>query len=75
VVVVSGVSRFRVNVTFRDGCREGRRRALPKLLWGGLVVKCKGLLEVRGSHVTHLQWKSGSISETVLDKDVVTTGY
>jgi len=31
-----------------------------------------GLLKVTGSHV---HWKSGHISETVLDRDVVTTGH
>jgi len=34
------------------------------------IVKGKRLLKVRGSHV---HYKSGNISETVLDKDVVTT--
>jgi len=33
-------------------------------------VKGKGLLKVTGSHV---HWKSGDISETVLDKDVTTS--
>ena len=35
------------------------------------IVKSKGLLEVTGSHI---RWKSGNILETVLDRDVVTTG-
>jgi len=36
------------------------------------IVKCEGLLKVTGSHI---HWKSGNISETVLDRDVVTTGH
>jgi len=36
------------------------------------IVKDEGLLNATGSHV-HL--KSGNISETVLDRDVVTTGH
>jgi len=36
------------------------------------IVKGKGLLEVPGSHVL---WKSCNISETVLDRDVVTRGH
>jgi len=32
----------------------------------------KGLLKVTGSHV---YWKSGNISETMLDRDVVTIGH
>jgi len=35
------------------------------------IVKGGGLLKVTGSHV---HWKSGNISETVLDRDVVTAG-
>jgi len=46
--------------------------AVPKLLWAGLVVKGEGLLKVTGSHV---HWKSDITSETVLDRDVVTTGH
>jgi len=35
----SGVSRVsRVKVRVRDGCHDGWRHALPKLLWGGLVT-------------------------------------
>jgi len=34
------------------------------------IVKGEGLLKVTGSH---LQWKNGNISETVLDREVVTT--
>ena len=37
-----------------------------------IIVKGEGLLRVTGSHV---RWKSGNISETVLDGDVVTTGH
>jgi len=37
-----------------------------------ITVKGEGLLEVTGSHV---HWKSDNISETVPDRDVVTTGY
>jgi len=36
------------------------------------IVKGEGLLKVTGSH---LHWKSGDISETVLDRHVVTTGH
>jgi len=36
------------------------------------TVKDEGLLKVTGSHV---HWKSGNISETVLDRNVVTTGH
>jgi len=36
------------------------------------IVIGEGLLKVTGSH-TH--WKSGNISGTVLDRDVVTTGH
>jgi len=36
------------------------------------IVKGEGLLKVAGSHV---HWKSGSISKTVLDRDVVTSGH
>jgi len=36
------------------------------------IVKGEGLLKVTGSHVHR---KSGNISETVLDRDVVTTGH
>jgi len=35
------------------------------------IVKDEGLLKVTGSHV---HWKSGNISEILLDRDV-TTGY
>jgi len=35
-----------------------------------IIVKSEGLLKVTGSQV---QWKSGNILETVLDRDVVTT--
>ena len=35
------------------------------------IVKGERLLEVTGSHV---YWKSDNISETVLDRHVVTTG-
>jgi len=38
------------------------------------IVKGKGLLKVTSSY-TGLYWKSDNISETVLDKDVVTTGH
>jgi len=34
------------------------------------MVKGEKLLKVTGSHV-HVHWKSGNISETVLDRDVV----
>jgi len=34
-------------------------------------VKIEGLLKATGSHV---HWKSGNISETVLYGDIVTTG-
>jgi len=36
------------------------------------IVKGYGLLKVTGSHV---HWKSGNISEKVLDRVVVTTGH
>jgi len=36
------------------------------------IVKDEGLVRVTGSQV---HWKSGNISETVLDRDVVTTGH
>jgi len=36
------------------------------------IVKGEGLLKVAGSHI---HCKSDSISETVLDRDVVTTGH
>jgi len=36
------------------------------------IVKGEGLLKVTGSHI---HWKSGNISEMVLNKDVVTTGH
>ena len=32
-------------------------------------MKCEGLLKVTGSHI---QWKSGNISETIQDRHVVT---
>jgi len=35
------------------------------------IVKGEGLLKVTGSHV---HWKSGNISDTVLNRVVVTTG-
>jgi len=34
------------------------------------IVKGKGLLKVTGSHI---HWKSDNISETLLDRDVVTS--
>jgi len=37
-----------------------------------IIVKGEGFLKVRGSHV---HWKSDNILETVLDRDVVTTGH
>jgi len=36
------------------------------------IVKGEGLLKVTGSHI---HWKSGNILETVIDRDVVTTGH
>jgi len=36
------------------------------------IVKGKGLLKVTGSHIL---WKSGNISEMVLNGNVVTTGH
>jgi len=33
------------------------------------IVKDEGLMMITGSHI---HWKSGNISETVLDKDVIT---
>jgi len=36
------------------------------------IVKDGGLLKVTSSHV---HWRRGNISETVLDKDVLTTGH
>jgi len=36
------------------------------------IVKGEGLLKVTGSHV---HWKTNTISETVLHRNVVTTGY
>jgi len=36
-----------------------------------IIVKDEGLLQVTGSRVN---WKSDNTSETVLDRDVVTTG-
>jgi len=36
------------------------------------IVKGEGLLRVTGSHIL---WKSGTISETVLDRDDVTSVY
>jgi len=36
------------------------------------IVKNEQLLKVTGSHV---HWKSGNISETVLDREFVTTGH
>jgi len=35
------------------------------------IVKVEGLLKVTGSH---MHWKRGNISETVLDRDIVTAG-
>jgi len=37
-----------------------------------IIVKRKGFLKVKGSHV---HWKSDNIAKTVLDRDVVTTGH
>jgi len=37
-----------------------------------IIVKDEGLLKVTGSHI---HWKSGNISEMVLDRDVVTTDH
>jgi len=37
-----------------------------------IIAKGEGLLKVTGNHV---HWKSDNISETVLDRDVVTTGH
>jgi len=37
-----------------------------------LYVKSKGVLKVTGSHV---HFRSSSISEMVVDRDVVTTGH
>jgi len=37
-----------------------------------IIVNDEGLLKVTGSHV---HWKNDNISETVLYRDVVTTGY
>jgi len=34
------------------------------------IVKDEGLLKVTGSHI---HWKGDNVSETVLDRDVVTT--
>jgi len=42
------------------------------VIYVNFIVKDEGLLKVTGSHA---QWKSGIISETVLDRDVVTTGH
>jgi len=36
------------------------------------IVNGEGLLKVTGSHI---HWKSGNISKTVLDTDVVRTGH
>ena len=36
------------------------------------IVKEEGFLKVTGSHV---HWKSGSISKTVLERDVVIPGH
>jgi len=38
------------------------------------IVNDEGLFKVTGSHI-HVHCKSGNISETVLDRDVVTTGH
>ena len=40
------------------------------MLMINFIVKGEGLLKVAGSHA---HWKSGNISEMVLDRDVVTT--
>jgi len=37
-----------------------------------IIVKGEGLLKVTGSHV---HYKSDSVSETMLDRDVATTGH
>jgi len=37
-----------------------------------IIVKGEGLLKVTGSHI---HWKNDNISETVLDRYVVTLGY
>ena len=37
-----------------------------------LVVKIEGLLKLTGSHV---HWKSDNILETMLHRDVITTGH
>jgi len=37
-------------------------------------VKGEGLLKVTSSYI-HVYWKSDNISETVLDRDVVTIGH
>jgi len=36
------------------------------------IVKSEGLFKVTGSHV---HWRSGNISETVFERDVVKTGH
>jgi len=36
------------------------------------IVRGERVLKVTGSRI---HWKSGNISETVLDRDVVTTGH
>ena len=36
------------------------------------IVKAEGLLNITDNHI---HWKSGNISEKVLDRDVVTTGH
>ena len=36
------------------------------------IVKGEGLLKVTGSHI---QWKRANVSETLLDRDVVTKGH
>jgi len=37
-----------------------------------IIAKVEGLLKVTGSHV---HWRSGNVSETMLNRDVVTTGH
>ena len=55
---VSRVSRVRVRlrlkVRVRDGCREGQRRNLPKLLWGELS-NATSVLSTTGIELPHSQ--------------------
>jgi len=37
VEIIEGKGQFWDEFGATDGCREGRRRILPNLLWGGLV--------------------------------------